>query len=537
MSCFLNLSEEMSVVHRFLSVLLAFVFCACPFSSAQSAALRPSDPKMEIFGGYSGYRAGGKVNNVTVPDFTNGWAGQFIINTTHWSAVVIDVNGHYNSFASAHDFAVGLRVQRPVWRFAPFAEGLIGVQHFTPKGLPSQNTPTYIGGGGLDVRLTSRFSIRPFQISYVYTLYDAGTVATDGKRDDLNGFRVQSGLIYNLGLPAQEGPVKAVCSAEPAEVDAGAPVKVSVTAQGFLPKRQMRYSYGTTGGSVAGNLAAATVDTTGVQAGAYTVSAKVVDNGKGKHRQSASCETNFSVKAKLPPTLSVSANPASVRVGDASTVTASGASPDNRPLSYTCSADGGQFTGSGSTYTLDTAGAHEGDINVKCTASDDRGLSASAATRVTVIVQKSKAPDATKFGTIQFMHDKKRPTRVDNEAKGELDRFADALAATPDAKAVLVGYAAAEEAADSKSANFAAERAVNTKDYLKKEKGVDPIRLEPRTATGAGQKVELWLVPAGSSFAAEGTTVVDESKVTAVPRVPLKPKAHRKARHRTPKGN
>jgi hypothetical protein len=129
----------------------------------------------------------------------------------------------------------------------------------------------------------------------------------------------------------------------------------------------------------------------------------------------------------------------------------------------------------------------------------------------------------SRFGAIEFKRDTKRPTRVDNEAKGELDRYADALAAVPDVKGVLVGYAAPTDAKDgAKRHAIAGQRAVNTKDYLSKEKGVDPMRIQPRAGSGDGQKVELWLLPAGSVFAAEGSSVVDETKVKAVPRVALK---------------
>jgi len=490
----------------------------------------------EVFGGYSGYRAGGKLNSVTVPDFTIGWAGQFIYNTTHWVGLVVDVNGHYNSFATAHDIALGVRFQRPLGRFVPFGEVLLGAQHFSPKGLTSENTPTYIGGAGLDIKVTPRFSVRPFQLSYVNTVYNASTTTSTGDKNIFNGVRAQAGLIYNF-LPSGEGETQATCAIAPPEVDASELVKMSVVARGFLPKRRLSYVYGSTGGSVAGKQDAAIVDTTGVKAGTYTVVAKVVDNGKGKHQQTASCEANFKVKEKLPPTLSVSADPGSLLPGESAKITANGNSPNHRPLTYSCDADGGHLAGSGSSYKLDTAGVSEGTIAVKCTVNDDRSLSASASATVTVTTPKGETPPATKFGTIEFLHDTKRPTRVDNQAKGELDRFADALAAAPDAKGIVVGYASAEEKKDSASLNSAALRSVNTKDYLIKDKAVDPARIEPRTSGGDGQKVELWMVPAGSSFLSEGTTVVDEKQVKAVPRVASRAKAHRKAKRQKHKAS
>jgi hypothetical protein len=219
--------------------------------------------------------------------------------------------------------------------------------------------------------------------------------------------------------------------------------------------------------------------------------------------------------------------------GDASTITATGSSPDNRPLSYNCTSTAGRLTGNGPTYTLDTAGVPDSTVTVNCTVSDDRNLTASANTSVKVNVPPPP-PTAKDFGAIEFKHDLKRPTRVDNEAKGELDRYADALAAAPDSKGVVVGYATAQEAVakkGKKTANFAAERAVNTKDYLTTEKGVDATRIEPRTGTGDDQKTELWIVPAGANFPAEGTSVVDQTKVKPIPRVApaVKKAAHKKA--------
>jgi outer membrane protein OmpA-like peptidoglycan-associated protein len=106
---------------------------------------------------------------------------------------------------------------------------------------------------------------------------------------------------------------------------------------------------------------------------------------------------------------------------------------------------------------------------------------------------------------LNFSIDKKRPTRVDNAAKAMLDRYADALAADPNSTAVIVGYDNGAERVSkghrkALPARVAALRAMNTKAYLVEEKGIDPRRIELRTATENAQQVILWIVPAGATL-------------------------------------
>jgi hypothetical protein len=160
------------------------------------------------------------------------------------------------------------------------------------------------------------------------------------------------------------------------------------------------------------------------------------------------------------------------------------------------------------------------------TTSGDRQRTASGSSAKIVLPSR-----AQKFGSIEFRRDVKRPTRVDNAAKAELDRYADALAASPEARGVVVGYATAQEDARQKehkqAPDFAALRAVNAKDYLSKDKGLDPSRIEARAAHGA-KTAELWTLPANASFPKAGTRAVDEAKVKAIPRLKKKTLAHKK---------
>jgi outer membrane protein OmpA-like peptidoglycan-associated protein len=197
-----------------------------------------------------------------------------------------------------------------------------------------------------------------------------------------------------------------------------------------------------------------------------------------------------------PPTVTCSASPSSVRSGELSTITAEGQSPDNRPLTYDFTASGGRIKSSGAQSTLDTTGTPPGPITVNCTSTDDRGLSATSSTVVSVWVRPAP-PQASSAGSIDFGRDKRRPTRVDNVAKAILDDCALRLQQDPAARGVIVGNADPNE---PNAQAMAEQRAANAKDYLVREKGIDSARLEVRTGRSGTQTVEIWFVPAGASF-------------------------------------
>jgi hypothetical protein len=258
-----------------------------------------------------------------------------------------------------------------------------------------------------------------------------------------------------------------------------------------------------------------------------------------KPGQSASASASYSVKPFEPPTISCAASPSTIKPGETSTITSTATSPQNRPLTYSYSAPAGSVSGSGSSASFSSTGAPTGSVTVTCNVADDKDHTATATTAVTILapyvppVLHAEALPALDFGG-------KNSARVNNEVKAILDGVALTLQKQPDAKIVLVGESnAAEKAAEAKQAkkkhkkgakveDLAAQRAVNTKDYLVKEKGIDASRISVETGTTDEQKVEMYLVPAGANFSADvqGVTPVDESSVKPQARKPLAGKHH-----------
>lgn len=340
-------------------------------------------------------------------------------------------------------------------------------------------------------------------------------------------------------------PVTLACNAAPPAIFAGEPVTVTATAGSLSTKKNVNVLYSWSGEGVTGSGTTATVATGSLNPGSYTVKGEVKEGKKGKEGlkpgQSAECSANFTVKEFEPPTVACSASPTTLNPGGSSTVTATGASPQNRPLTYSYEAAAGSISGTGNTATYSSTGAPTGPVEITCKVADDKGHNASAGTSLTIVAPPPPpVPHVQTLCVLSFEMDKKRPTRVDNVAKACLDEVSLELQKQPDAKAVVVGNSNAEEkektakqqkyAAKHKKAKvqeFAGQRAVNSKDYLVKEKGIDPSRITTATGTNDEQKAQNYLVPSGANFAndVQGTTPVDETTVTPETRKPL-PERH-----------
>jgi hypothetical protein len=383
------------------------------------------------------------------------------------------------------------------------------------------------------------FGLRLFEADYRYIHADFGpsvsipTGGVLGGRANLEAIELSTGLVAHFGHIIPPPPVTYACTVAPASGYPGDPFTVTGTALNLNPKKTATYSWTSTGGVITGTSSTANIATTTAAPGTYTVTGHVTEGAKPG--QSADCTGTFTIMPFQPPTISCSANPTSLNPGDSSTITANAVSPQNRPLTYSYTSTAGSVSGTGATATLSSAGAAPGSITVTCNTVDDKGNTASATTSVTVIAPPPPppppAPTTSSLCTVSFERDTKRPTRVDNEAKACLDDVALKLQSASDAKLALVGDEdAKEQAMDAKEMkkkhpkpSAAALRAVNTKDYLVTEKGIDATRVSVYTGATADKNVTTTLVPAGATLDTTGDTAVDEGAVKAVPRSPVKP--------------
>jgi hypothetical protein len=525
-----------------------------PATTAPPAGLNPS--RVDIFAGFSYFGAHGQLRpaNLVYSSINEGaigsgayyfnkyFGGEFIY-TNHPSGVNDGFSGG----------SVGPIVRLPMQNFTLFAHGLAGGGRLGGPNSeipavyehePYRWGPALTAGGGMDYDLpffNHRFGLRLFEADYRYIHADFGpytsipTAGTLGGRTNLDAIELSTGLLVHFGHIIPPPPVTYACTITPATGYPGDPFTVTGTAMNLDPKKMATYTFTSTGGVITSTVSTANIATATTAPGTYTVTGHVTEGPKPG--QSADCApVQFTIMAFQPPTISCSANPTSLHAGDSSTITSVARSPQNRPLTYSYSSTAGSVSGTTSTATLSTSGASPGPITVTCNTVDDKGNTASATTSVTIIAPPPPPPPpvpmSSSLCSVSFERDTKRPTRVDNEAKACLDDVATALQRSSDAKLALVGSEdAKEQALDAKQAKmkhpkpgFAASRAVNTKDYLVTEKGIDASRIMVYTGTDDAQTVTTTLIPTGAANPVASDPTVDETTVKAVPRTPVKKK-------------
>ncbi|WP_263355350.1 OmpA family protein [Acidicapsa acidisoli] len=529
----------------------ATMMSAGAFAQDKPAAKAPADAsasRWDIFAGYSYLaphgtvqveQSDGSIQPVQYKSVNVGaiFSGAYYFNK--YVGAQVEIGEHeFNGSLGGQDNdsfvtgAAGLIFRYPTADITPFAHALVGAADIGgPEHEADTWGPALTVGGGMDYNTPlfhHHLAIRLFQADYEYMHADFGPVEFGG-RANINAARLSAGVVWHIGSIVPPPPVTLACSASPASVFPGEPVTITATADMLNPKLKAVYTF--TGEGVTGSGTTATVATANLAPGSHTVKCNVTEGPKPG--QSADAQATFTVKAFEPPTVSCSANPSTIKPGDTSTITATGVSPQSRPLTYSYSATAGSVSGTGASATYSSAGAASGTVTVTCTTTDDKGQSANSTTSISIEAPYvPPPPTVSSLCSLTFDKDKKRPTRVDNEAKACLDDVALTLQSKSDAALAVVGESTAEEKAPPKHAkkhavpeDFAAQRAVNAKDYLVTEKGIDASRITVYTGTGDDKKVEDYLVPSGATFDVAGATKVT-AEVKPQTRKPLAERHH-----------
>lgn len=375
-------------------------------SSAPATAItnngEPSPSRADVFLGYSYLAPHGTVTTPTGGGTTFadsysainlGAIGSFAYYFNRYVGGQVEYANHPDGQNDGvQDFGLGLIFRYPTEGLTPFAHALAGAVRLGGPNVPGvidhPDTwgPALTVGGGLDYELpfmNQRFAIRLFQTDFQYYHVDFGPAPYVGGRANVNSARLSTGLVMHFGTLVPPPPVAYSCTANPDSVFPGEPVTVTCTPTNLNPKKTATYSWsGSQGLTISGTSPTTTIDTANLQPGDYTATGRVSEGPKPG--QSADASAHFTVKQFEPPTVSCTANPVVVEPGGTVTISTTGVSPQNRPLTYSYAASAGSISGTGNSATLATSGAPAGAITVICNVQDDKGQTASSTTTVTV---------------------------------------------------------------------------------------------------------------------------------------------------------
>jgi outer membrane protein OmpA-like peptidoglycan-associated protein/opacity protein-like surface antigen len=506
-----------------ISLIPAFAVHAQQSATPQdSKSLNAATPKVELFLGYSYLRSVPAPADGNRLVWLNGGSTSIAYNFNRHLGLVADLGGFDNSkfrlagtnatsdaSGSAYTYLFGPRLSfRNHEKITPFAQVLFGGIHAsdvtlssgcTGAGctpLPAENSFAMTAGGGLDINLRRHFALRIIQAEYMMTNFENHDT---GKSASQNDMRLSSGIVFRFGgIDMPRPPVTLACAANPSFIFPGDPVNLTATA-GNLDSR-MNVVYNWSGAGVTGNGATATVSTATLAPGSYTVKCGVKEGKPGKEGikpwELADASASYTVKAFEPPTISCSASPSAIKPGESSTVTASGLSPQNRPLSYSYSAAPGTVSGTGATAVYNSTGAPSGSVAIACNVTDDKGQMATANTTVTILAPPPPpAPPAEQvrlevrlalhsifFPTAQPRAEKPNGGLVASQ-EGTLTTlatdFKSYLTYKPDAHLILSGHADVRGSAEYNQA-LTERRVTRTKQFLV-EQGVPETSIETRS--------------------------------------------------------
>jgi hypothetical protein len=186
--------ERVGIPCKTRIVFLFYVFLVVVAASALS--LGQVAPRWEVFGGYSYRNFDSTTIGYASRSNLNGWNAEPTFNlTTSWS-LVADASGQYGSQLTLYNFMVGPQYSWRREKSKFFIHGLFGkaqntfnIKTATRNGFESVGH-AFAVGGGYDLVVTRRFTLRAVQADYVNT-------HTFGVNQ--NDIRVSTGLVFHFG--------------------------------------------------------------------------------------------------------------------------------------------------------------------------------------------------------------------------------------------------------------------------------------------------------------------------------------------------
>lgn len=185
---------------------LAAVLLLVSMGAAPSVRAQEEPPKLELYGGYGFVRFNINTNvSGQAPSQTfngSGGGGELVFNANNWFGVLGDVSGYWatntantTDHGAAIPYLFGPRINIRHGKVTPFVQVLLGGV-VSSSGIQQAGWQSHFAmaaGGGIDVRVSRHFSIRPVQAEYFMTKIP------DGLSNRQNNFRLGAGIVFRFG--------------------------------------------------------------------------------------------------------------------------------------------------------------------------------------------------------------------------------------------------------------------------------------------------------------------------------------------------
>ena len=182
-------------------------------------------------------------------------------------------------------------------------------------------------------------------------------------------------------------PPTIACSASPTSVEEGQ--SISITATITDPDDDvLTVTWTSNGGRLSSSDMSATLDTSGLSEGSYSVKAEATDGDSV-----AACSVDVQVaKRRMPPTVRCEPTNTTVSAGGTAVIRAIASDPNGDTLTFSWSVDGQPVTNSSSSFEFGSTGRSPGVHTIRVTVTDSDNMSASCESRVTVDERPNNNP-------------------------------------------------------------------------------------------------------------------------------------------------
>ncbi|HZP16998.1 MAG TPA: hypothetical protein VFB00_03465 [Terriglobales bacterium] len=181
-------------IQKKAAVLAGVLAALCPALSAQRFLKLPP---VEIFGGYSFLRYESKPLGFSDQQNLSGWNAEIAIPGIYKGlGVVADASGHYTREMEEYNFLIGPQFRYEWSSFRFYGHGLFGRARDrlrvpgTTQVEPSNLARAIALGGGIDVPVSKRWTLRLAQGDYLITSNFGGTQ---------HSVRLSTGLVVTFG--------------------------------------------------------------------------------------------------------------------------------------------------------------------------------------------------------------------------------------------------------------------------------------------------------------------------------------------------